>query len=52
VKEAELFDSGNQNRHDWEAEKSELKAQWHVRIWESGPKGHFPDWVWFRRDKI
>ena len=34
------------------AEKSELKAYRRVKIQESGPRGHSPDWVWGSRDKI
>lgn len=41
-----------QNHHEGEAEKSDLKACKHVRIQESGPRDHSPDWVWDSRDKI
>lgn len=38
--------------NDWEVERAELKACQNVRIRESGPRGHSPDWVCGSRDKI
>lgn len=38
-----------QNRYDSEAERSDLRAHRHIRIWESS---YSLDWVWGSKDEI
>ena len=41
-----------ENHHDEEEKRADLKLRCHVRIQESGPRGHYPDLVWGSRDEI
>lgn len=34
------------------AKRIDIKASKHVRIWESGPRGHSPNYVWSSRKEI